>query len=241
MEYKLNLTSTENKDLVGYCNLNDLRISEIIKKSYLNGFNIERYGLLGDDSKKIGGFEEKQVEIEVIKEIRVEVPVEVIKEVEIIKEVPSPPTEIEVIKYVDREVIKEVKVEVPVEKIVYIYDKKEEEPVTNLDNICDKMEETIFQKEQEILEITQKFSTKEEEMTKNFQNEKNELLNKIQQLENQAGQGNKEKMLQQTLVNLKKELSLSSEKIKELEKINEQLKTQQPIGAVFLKGSNLQG
>ncbi len=29
MEYKLNLTSTENKDLISYCNLNDLRISEI--------------------------------------------------------------------------------------------------------------------------------------------------------------------------------------------------------------------
>jgi len=46
MEYKLNLSSTENKDLISYCNMNDLRISEVIKKSYLEGFNIERYGLL---------------------------------------------------------------------------------------------------------------------------------------------------------------------------------------------------
>ena len=236
---QIQLTSNQIKSVQEYCKLNNIEdVNGFISKCFISGFNIEKYGLLGESS-------EKPIEIEVVKEIRVEVPVEVIKEVEkiveVIKEVPTPPTEIEVIKYVDREVVKEVKVEVPVEKIVYIYDKKEEEPVTNLDNICDKMGETIFQKEQEILEITQKFSTKEEEMTKNFQNEKNELLNKIQQLENQAGQGNKEKMLQQTLVNLKKELSLSSEKIKELEKINEQLKTQQPIGAVFLKGSNLQG
>jgi hypothetical protein len=76
MEYKLNLSSTENKDLISYCNLNDLRISEVIKKSYLEGFNIERYGLLNT-----GGIREKQVEKEVIVEKRVEIPVEVIKEV----------------------------------------------------------------------------------------------------------------------------------------------------------------
>ena len=76
MEYKLNLSSTENKDLISYCNLNDLRISEVIKKSYLEGFNIERYGLLNT-----GGTREKQVEKEVIVEKRVEIPVEVIKEV----------------------------------------------------------------------------------------------------------------------------------------------------------------
>jgi hypothetical protein len=147
MEYKLNLSSTENKDLISYCNMNDLRISEVIKKSYHEGFNIERYGLLNT-----GGIREKQVEKEVIVEKRVEIPVEVIKEVvrieyvevpvdrivEIIKEVPSPPVETEVIKYVDREVIKEVKVEVPVEKIVYIYDKKEEEVVTKVETNCDE-------------------------------------------------------------------------------------------------------
>ena len=76
MEYKLNLSSTENKDLISYCNMNDLRISEVIKKSYLEGFNIERYGLLNT-----GGIREKQVEKEVIVEKRVEIPVEVIKEV----------------------------------------------------------------------------------------------------------------------------------------------------------------
>ena len=46
MEYKLVLSKSENQDLISYCNLNDLRISEVIKKSYSEGFNIERYGLL---------------------------------------------------------------------------------------------------------------------------------------------------------------------------------------------------
>jgi hypothetical protein len=131
MEVKLTLTSTEHKDLITYCNLNDLLVSSVVKDSFTTGFNIERYGLLNSG--------EKVVEKEVIKEVikRVEVPVEVEKEVvkieyvevekivevikevevekivEVIKEIPSTPTEIKVIEYVDKEVIKEVKVEVP--------------------------------------------------------------------------------------------------------------------------------
>lgn len=200
MNINLELTSKEHKDLLSYCKLNNLDPQVILKKSYLEGFSIEKYGLLNPGVKQ-----EKPVEIEVIREKRVEIPVEVIKEVvkieyveiekpvevvkevpvekivEVIKEIPSPPTEVEVIKYVDREVVKEVIVEVPVEKIVYVYDKKEDEVDTNLDDI-------IFQHKEEINEIKSKFSTKEEEMTKIFHQEKekvDELLLKIQQLENQ--------------------------------------------------------
>jgi hypothetical protein len=79
----------------------------------------------------------------------VEVPVEVVKYVEVPVEIIK---EVEVIQYVDREVIKEVPVEiikekivnviqeVPVSNLVYIYDKKDEEVVPNIDNICDKPE-----------------------------------------------------------------------------------------------------
>ena len=146
MEYKLNLSSTQNTDLVSYCNLNDLRISEVIKKSYLEGFNIERYGLLNT-----GGTREKQVEKEVIVEKRVEIPVEVIKEVvrieyvevpvEIIKEVPVERVVekiVEVIKEVpvEKVVVKDIIKEVPVDKVVYVTDQEE-------------MNTKIFQKEQE--------------------------------------------------------------------------------------------
>jgi ATP-dependent Lon protease len=229
---QVKLTDSQLKSVQEYCKLNNIEdIDKFILDCFTQGYNINKYGLLGTNDEPIT----IEKEIEVIKEV----PVEVIREVEVIKEIPGPPREVEVIKYVDKEVVKEVIKEVPVEKIVYIYDKKDDEVVTNLDNICDEMESRIFQQEQEIQELNQKFSTKTKEMENIFQEEKNQLLLKIQQLENQEGQGNKEKMLQQTLVNLKKELSLSSEKIKELEKINEQLKTQQPIGAVFMKGSNL--
>jgi len=78
-----------NKSVESYCKLNNIEdVDGFIKKCFDSGFNIEKYGLLGktlnEDEKnlKTGIVGEKQVEIEVIREIRVEVPVEVIKEVE---------------------------------------------------------------------------------------------------------------------------------------------------------------
>ena len=58
---------------------------------------------------------EKVVEKEVVKEVRVEVPVEKVVEKEVVKEVR---VEVPVEKVVEKEVVKEVRVEVPVEKIV---------------------------------------------------------------------------------------------------------------------------
>jgi hypothetical protein len=77
------------KSVSEYCKLNDIQdVDGFIKKCFDVGFNIEKYGLLGktlnenEKDLKTGIVGEKQVEIEVIREIRVEVPVEVIKEVE---------------------------------------------------------------------------------------------------------------------------------------------------------------
>ena len=103
MDVKLKLSNSEYKDLVDYCNLNDLLISSVVKDSFTTGFNIERYGLLN------AGVQEKQIEKEVIVEKRVEIPVEVIKEVVKIEYV-------EVEKPV--QVIKEVRVEVPVDRVL---------------------------------------------------------------------------------------------------------------------------
>jgi hypothetical protein len=109
MNITLELDSNQYKDLTRYCGLNKFIPEEIAKKSYLEGFTIEKYGLLGkthnngEKDLKTGGIQEKRVEIEVIREKRVEIPVEVIKEV--IK-----------IEYVEIPV--EKRVEVPVEKIV---------------------------------------------------------------------------------------------------------------------------
>jgi hypothetical protein len=258
MEYKLNLSTNENKDLISYCNLNDLRISEVIKKSYLEGFNIERYGLLN-----VSGEKEKQVEKEVIVEKRVEIPVEVIKEVvkveyvevpvekivEVTKEVPVEKI-VEVIKEVpvDKVVIQEVIKEVPVEKIVYVTDHEE-------------MKSKIFQKEQEFDEQRRIFSTKTQEMENIFHYEKNELLSKIQQLESkepevrevevikeiiiekESSDNNlKSKLdaLQNTVQKLKQDNIEKDKQIKEYEKTIEEIqKFQQDKKAAFLRGSNL--
>ena len=263
MEYKLNLSTTENKDLISYCNLNDLRISEVVKKSYLEGFNIERYGLLNT-----GGIREKQVEKEVIVEKRVEIPIEIIKEVvkieyveveklvEVIKEVVK-------IEYVEVEkpveVIKEAAEieyvvaikEVPIEKIVYVNNQEE-------------INSRIFQKEQEFEEQRQIFSTTIQELENNFHNEKNELLLKIQQLETkepevkeiirevevikeiviekESDSSLKPKLeaLQSTVQKLKQDNIEKDKKIREYEQtIQDIQKFQEEKKAMFLRGSNL--
>ena len=90
---ELNYSKIFNKEILGsvdsFCKLNNIDdVDSFIKKVFQEGFNIKKYGLLGktlnegEKDLKMGGIEEKRVEIEVIREIRVEVPVEVIKEVE---------------------------------------------------------------------------------------------------------------------------------------------------------------
>ena len=90
---ELNYSKIFNKEILGsvdsFCKLNNIDdVDSFIKNVFQEGFNIKKYGLLGktlnegEKDLKTGGIEEKRVEIEVIREIRVEVPVEVIKEVE---------------------------------------------------------------------------------------------------------------------------------------------------------------
>jgi hypothetical protein len=249
MEIKINLSTAEHKDLLSYCNLNDLLISSVVKDSFTTGFNIERYGLLNT-----GGIREKQVEKEVIVEKRVEIPVEVIKEVVRIEyvEVEKP---IEVIKEVtvDRIVEKVVEVikEVPVEKIVYVTDQEE-------------MNSKIFQKEQEFEEQRQIFSTKTQELENIFHNEKKELLLKIQELETKRPEVKeiirevevikeiviekegdsslkpKLEALQSTVQKLKQDNIEKDKKIREYEQtIQDIQKFQEEKKAMFLRGSNL--
>jgi len=90
---ELNYSKIFNKETLSsvesFCKLNNIDdIDSFIKNIFQEGFNIKKYGLLGktlnegEKHLKTGGIEEKRVEIEVIREIRVEVPVEVIKEIE---------------------------------------------------------------------------------------------------------------------------------------------------------------
>jgi hypothetical protein len=213
MDVNLSLSSTEYKELTNYCNLNDLLISSVVKKSFTTGFNIDRYGLLGQSKK----------EVEVIKEVKV-------------------------IEYVEKEVIKEIIVEVPVEKIVNIYDNSQTDELAGKTEQLKKENEFFSTKVEELNSQLEIFSTKTTEMENIFQNEKNELLLKIQQLEERkpeiiekvVGDETKQRMLEQTLQILRTENFSKDKKIKELEDIvSDCRKYEQKIGAVYLRGTNL--
>ena len=254
--YSVQLKNT--KDIYDFCMLNGITdINKFVQDCFKQGFDIERFGLLG----KMGGEQEKRVEIpvEVIKEVvkveYVEVPVEKIvtvekpveKLVEVIKEVPVEVIKevqvekiVEVIKEVpvEKVVINEVIKEVPVEKIVTIYDNSSENELLLK---IQQLEEEISTKTTEIGTIRKEFSTKTEEMEIFFQNEmskKDEELDELRRNLDILVTNDKTKMLQETLQNLRSELQQKNEQLKELEKINREL-LNGPNQGYLLRGSNL--
>jgi hypothetical protein len=234
--------------LSAYCSANNIEdIDDFIYKCFKQGFDIKKYGLLGkplNEGEKhlnTGGIEEKQVEIEVIREIRVEVPVEVIKEVEKIVEVPVEVIkEVLVEKVVIQEVIKEVPVERVVEKIIQTSDD------TQINELLSKIEQLngeISIKCVEIDNIRQEFSTKTEEMENIFQNKmskKDEELDELRRNLDIPVTNDKLKMLQQTIQNLNSEIRDLKKKNEELEKkLLEQPKESDFTRARFHGSSNL--
>jgi hypothetical protein len=205
--------------LSAYCDENKIEdVDLFIQKCLKQGFDIKKYGLIGetlnDDEKdlKTGIVGEKQVEIEVIREIRVEVPVEVIKEVEKI-----------------------------VTKIEYISDKTGED---ELFGKTKQLEESILQLNQELDNEKQKFTTETEKAVNFYQIEmakKDKELDEFRHNLDVKLDKTNEKMLQETLQKLRKELTEKNEKITELTKINQDLQNTREgkLGAVFLRGSNL--
>jgi len=237
MEIKLNLTNSEHKDLVSYCNLNDVLISEVVKKSFTTGFNIERYGLLNSNTPQ-EKIVEKEVEkiVEVIKEVPVEKIVEVVKEVVVEKPV-------EVIKEIPVERVVEVIKEIPVEKIVTKVEYISDDSKTN--ELFGKIEQLEFEKEGFILNSQEKDKELDE-----LRHSLDELLDKppvekiVEVVVEREIPDNtlKPKLdaLQTTLSKVRQETLEKDEKIKELENtIQELKKTQENRQAVYLKGSNL--
>lgn len=238
---RIELTNSQLSSVNEYCKLNNIDdVNKFITKCYVDGFNIKKYGLLGDDSGKTGIVGEKQVEIEVIREIRVEVPVEVIKEVtkEVIREVP-----VEVVKEVFVDKIVEVVKEIPVEKVVIKEVIKEvpvETIVTKIEYISDNTQITeLLLKIQELENRPPEMieTIKEIEVIKEVPVEK--IVDRIVEVEVEKS-NDKSLLLQETLQKLRKELSLKNTRIEDLEKINKQLESiRVEQGAVYLKGSNI--
>lgn len=231
-----------------YCSANNIDdIDDFIYKCFKQGFDIKKYGLLGkplNEGEKYlntGGIEEKQVEIEVIREIRVEVPVEIIKEVEKIVEVPVEVIkEVPIEKVVIQEVIKEVPVETVVEKIIQTSDDTQ---INELLSKIDQLNGEISIKSLEIDNIRQEFSTKTEEMENIFQNKmskKDEESDELRRNLDIPVTNNRVEMLQQTIQNLNSEIRDLKKKNEELEnKLLEQPKESDFTKARFHGSSNL--
>ena len=220
-----------------FCESKEIKdVDNFIYLCFKQGFDIRKYGLLGET----GGEQEKWVEKEIIVEKRVEVPIEVIKEVEKIVEVP-----VEVIKEVpvEKVVIKEVIKEIPVDRVVEkIIQTSDDTQVNELLSKIDQLNGEISTKTLEIDNIRQEFSTKTEEMENIFQNEmskKDEELDELRRNLDILVTNDKTKMLQETLQNLRSELQQKNEQIKELEKINRDFLNGNQNQAYLLRGSNL--
>lgn len=205
-----------------YCRLNDITdLNGFMIKTLKKGFDIEVYGLLGetlnDGEKdlKTSDEREKWVEKEVIVEKRVEIPVEVIKEVEIVKEIP-------VEKVVVQEIIKEIPVEKIVTKVEYISDNSQVDEMAKKINDLESEKKIFSTKIEELEEENKKFSTIIKEKENIFQN------------------NDKTQQLQTTIQTL---MSKIREKDKEITDLKEQVKnirTNDDVKpAVYLRSSNL--
>ena len=175
MDKKISLNKQNQKDLTDYCKLNNIEdVDKFFQKCFKRGYDIERYGLIGNNTEKIIEYVEKEIPIEVIKYVEKEtikeVPIEVIKEVEkiveIIKEVP-----VEQKIFSTNEVIVEKIVEVPieVEKIV--------EKIVQVEVIkeVEKPNEKMGMLQETLMKLRREIGDKDKTIT--------ELNNKIEQLE----------------------------------------------------------
>ena len=163
----LTLNKQNQKDLTDYCKLNNIEdVDKFFQKCFKRGYDIERYGLIGNNTEKIIEYVEKEIPIEVIKYVEKETIKEVEKIVEIIKEVP-----VELKIFSTNEVIVEKIVEVPieVEKIV--------EKIVQVEVIkeVEKPNEKMGMLQETLMKLRREIGDKDKTIT--------ELNNKIEQLE----------------------------------------------------------
>ena len=176
MDKSFTLDKQNQKELIEYCKLNNIEdTNKFFQKCFKRGYDIERYGLIGDNTQKIIEYVDKEIPIEVIKYV----------EKEVIKEVP-----IEVIKEVEKEVINTVYIEkeVPIEKIVEvikevpIYITGETQTIEKIVEIpievikeVEKPNEKMGMLQETLMKLRREMGDKDKTIT--------ELNNKIEQLE----------------------------------------------------------
>ena len=248
----INLSQKEIKDIQRFCELNKIEdIPTFLHTCAWKGYEIEKFGLLGN----MGGIQEKRVEIEVIREKRVEIPVEIIKEVVKVEYVEVPVEKIvEVIKEVpvDKVVIKEVIKEVPVEKVVtkieYISDKTSENELLLKIQQLESEKQIFSTKLQECNSELVIFSTKTQENENIFQNRIKELESREPErveiikevvVEKTTTDNTKQKALEETIQKIRTELQLKNKEINDLKNTITESQVSNGRQGIFLDGSNL--
>jgi hypothetical protein len=233
----INLSQKEIKDIQRFCELNKIEdIHSFLRDCAWKGYEIEKFGLLG----KMGGVQEKRVEIEVIREKRVEIPVEVIKEVVKVEYVEVP---VEVIKEVSVDKIVEVIKEVPVERVVIQEVIKEvpvEKVVTKIEYISDKTSENelllkirqLENRPPEIVEV-EKIVEIEKEVEKIVEVIKEVVVEKT------TTDNSKQKALEETIQKIRTELQLKNKEINDLKLTISDIQKQGGSKSVYMDGSNL--
>ena len=235
----LNVNSKYENDILQYCKVNNIEdVSLFVTQCFKQGFDIKRYGFLGNSVNE----GEKHLKTEVIVEKRIEVPVEVIKEV-----------------IIEKEIIKEVPVEKVVTKIEYISDKESENELLFK---IQQLEQTIFHLNDDLESEREEFSTKTQETAKIFQQEMSkkdnsldelrrnldevldkppvEIIKEVEVIKEVEQPNDKLKMLSETLMKLRGQLKDKDDEILQLKDLNKQMEMRlNPTGAVYMKGSNI--
>lgn len=209
----LTLNKQNQKDLTDYCKLNNIEdVDKFFQKCFKMGYDIERYGLIGNNTEKIIEYVEKEIPIEVIKYV----------EKETIKEIP-----IEVIKEVEKEVINTIYVEkeVPIEKVVEV-----EKIVEIIKEV--PVVQKIFSTNEVIVEKIVQVPVEVEKIV--------EKIVQVEVIKEVEKPNEKMVMLQETLMKLRREMGDKDKIITELNNKIEQLeKLVSNTGAIYMKGSNI--
>ena len=227
-----------------YCTLNNIEdVDKFISDCFRQGFNIEKYGLLGktlnegEKHLKTDEVQEKWVEKEVIVEKRVEIPVEVIKEIEKVVEVPvdriievEKIVEVPIEIVVEKEVIREVPVEKIVTKIEYISDKTTED---ELGGIIAELKNEMSKKDEKLDELRRSLDIALDKPPV-------EIIKEVEVIKEVERSNDKVIMLQDTLQKLRSEMKDKNTEIDSLKGLIKQLESRlNPTGAVYMKGSNI--
>lgn len=222
----INLSRKQLKDVEAFCKLNQIEnVEEFLGNCFIEGYEIEKYGLLQNSS----GGRKKWVELEELVEKQVETPSEkiVIEYVEIEKEIIK---EVIVEKVVEKpiEIIKEVFIEKIVVHTEYVTDE------TKVQELIDEIQS--LKNRPPTIQVVEKEVIKEIQVKVPI-----EIIKEIPTVVKKTTVDlSKQKALEETIQKLRVELQLKNKEIQDLnDVIKKTLGSAESVRGVYLDGSNL--